>query len=81
MNALSSRRLPARPLSLPNILTYARIAAVPVLVGLLFWQSIFNGPLWLRWVALVALLCVALLGASVVMMWTQDTNPFLYFRF
>ena len=53
MNALSSRRLPARPLSLPNILTYARIAAVPVLVGLLFWQSIFNGPLWLRWVALV----------------------------
>ena len=52
MNALSSRRLPARPLALPNILTYARIAAVPVVVALLFWQSIFDGPLWLRWVAL-----------------------------
>src|SRR5579885_1250703 len=52
MNALSSRRLPARPLALPNILTYARIAAVPVVVGLLFWQSILEGPLWLRWVAL-----------------------------
>src|SRR5215475_9629800 len=52
MNAMSSRPLPARPLALPNILTYARIAAVPVVVGCLFWQSIFDGPLWLRWVAL-----------------------------
>jgi cardiolipin synthase len=52
MKAMTSRRLPARPLALPNILTYGRIAAVPVVVGLLFWQSIFEGPLWLRWVAL-----------------------------
>jgi cardiolipin synthase (CMP-forming) len=52
MNAISSRPLPARPLALPNLLTYARIAAVPVVVGLLYWQSIFDGPLWLRWVAL-----------------------------
>ena len=52
MNALNSRRLPARPLALPNILTYARIAAVPVVVGLLVWQSIFSGGLWFRWVAL-----------------------------
>jgi len=51
MNAVSSR-LPARPLSLPNILTYGRIAAVPVVVGLLFWHGFFAGPLWLRWVAL-----------------------------
>ena len=54
MNAISSRPLPARPLALPNLLTYARIAAVPVVVGLLYWQSIFDGPLWLRWVALAA---------------------------
>jgi len=53
MNAVTSRRLPARPLALPNILTYGRIAAVPVVVGVLFWQSIMMGPLWLRWVALV----------------------------
>jgi len=52
MNALSSARLPARPLALPNILTYGRIAAVPVVVALLYWQSIENGGLWLRWVAL-----------------------------
>jgi cardiolipin synthase len=44
--------LPARPLALPNILTYVRIAAVPVVVGLLFWQNIYDGGLWLRWVAL-----------------------------
>lgn len=49
---MSSRPLPARPLALPNLLTYARIAAVPVVVGLLFWESIFDGPLWLRWIAL-----------------------------
>ncbi|HZQ13537.1 MAG TPA: CDP-diacylglycerol--glycerol-3-phosphate 3-phosphatidyltransferase [Pseudolabrys sp.] len=52
MNALSSARLPARPLALPNILTYGRIAAVPVVVALLYWQSIEDGGLWLRWVAL-----------------------------
>ena len=52
MNALSSARLPARPLALPNILTYGRIAAVPVVVGLLYWQNIIEGGLWLRWVAL-----------------------------
>jgi cardiolipin synthase (CMP-forming) len=52
MNALSSARLPARPLALPNILTYGRIAAVPVVVALLYWQSIEGGGLWLRWVAL-----------------------------
>ena len=52
MNPTPITRLPAHPYSLPNILTYARIAAVPVVVGLLFWQSIFGGELWLRWVAL-----------------------------
>ncbi len=52
MNALSSTRLPARPLALPNILTYGRIAAVPAVVALLYWQSIIGGGLWLRWVAL-----------------------------
>lgn len=48
----ASTSLPARPLSLPNILTYCRIAAVPVVVGLLYWQSIMDGGLWLRGVAL-----------------------------
>lgn len=40
-------------LSLPNILTYSRIVAVPVVVGCMYAQSILGAPLWLRWVALV----------------------------
>ena len=52
MNPIQSSRLPARPLSLPNLLTYARIAAVPVVVGLMYWQSILDGGLWIRWAAL-----------------------------
>ena len=52
MNPTRSTGLPAHPLALANMPTYARIAAVPVVVGLLFWQSILGGGLWLRWVAL-----------------------------
>jgi CDP-diacylglycerol--glycerol-3-phosphate 3-phosphatidyltransferase/cardiolipin synthase len=37
-----------RPLSLPNILTYGRIAAIPVVVALLFWP----GEPAMRWIAL-----------------------------
>jgi cardiolipin synthase len=42
-----------RLLSLPNLLTYSRIAAIPVVVACMYWQSILQGGLWLRWVALV----------------------------
>lgn len=45
-------RLRARPLTLPNILTYSRIVAVPLVVGCMFWQNILHGGLWLRWLAL-----------------------------
>ncbi len=36
----------------PTFLTYGRIVAVPIVVACLYWQSILNGGLWLRWVAL-----------------------------
>jgi cardiolipin synthase (CMP-forming) len=52
MDAATSPSLRGRPLTIPNLLTYGRIAAVPVVVGCLYWQSILNGDLWLRWVAL-----------------------------
>jgi CDP-diacylglycerol--glycerol-3-phosphate 3-phosphatidyltransferase len=38
----------SKALSLPNILTYGRLAAVPAVVGLLFWPE----DLWSRWFAL-----------------------------
>ena len=44
---------PNLSLALPNILTYARIVAVPIVVGCIYVQSILDGPLWLRWVAVV----------------------------
>ncbi len=52
MNTVTSRPLPARPFALPNLLTYARIVAVPAVVACLYWQDILQGGLWLRWVAL-----------------------------
>lgn len=49
--ALARRR---RMLSLPNVLTYGRIAAIPLVVGFLFW----SGDVEMRWYAL-ALYAVA----------------------
>jgi cardiolipin synthase len=48
-----AKAAPDLSLALPNILTYSRIAAVPIVVGCVYVQSILDGPLWLRWVALV----------------------------
>jgi cardiolipin synthase (CMP-forming) len=42
----------ARAFALPNLLTYARIAAVPVVVACMYWQAILEYGLWLRWIAL-----------------------------
>src|SRR5246127_5576968 len=58
MNIATTRAGTKSSLSLPNILTYGRIAAIPVVVGCIYWQSILDGPLWLRWVA-VALFIAA----------------------
>jgi len=77
MNAMSSRTLPARPLALPNLLTYARIAAVPVVVALMFWQSIFEGPLWLRWVALAVFISAGvtdILDGYLARTWGQQSS-------
>jgi len=51
MNIATTRGAAKSSLSLPNILTYARIAAIPVVVGCIYAQSIMDYPLWLRWVA------------------------------
>jgi cardiolipin synthase len=52
MEAATPRPLQARPLAVPNLLTYARIAAVPAVVACLYWQDILQGGEWLRWLAL-----------------------------
>src|SRR5690348_14804492 len=77
MNAFSSRPLPARPLALPNLLTYARIATVPVVVALMYWQSIFAGPLWLRWAALAIFIAAGvtdILDGYLARTWGQQSS-------
>lgn len=46
--ASSTTRPIGRNWSLPNVLTYARVAAVPLVAGLLFWPA----EPWARWTAL-----------------------------
>jgi cardiolipin synthase (CMP-forming) len=55
-----ARIRPVRALALPNLLTYGRIAAVPVVVALMFSQSIMGGGLWLRWVALAVFIAAGI---------------------
>src|SRR5260221_7491932 len=51
MNTVTSRQVSPRQLAVPNLLTYARIVAVPAVVACLYWQDILQGGIWLRWVA------------------------------
>ncbi|MGH6768185.1 MAG: CDP-diacylglycerol--glycerol-3-phosphate 3-phosphatidyltransferase [Xanthobacteraceae bacterium] len=62
MEAVTSRPIPvrpARPFALPNLLTYARIAAVPAVVACLYWQEVPRNGEWLRWVALAIFVAAA----------------------
>src|ERR1700761_3430741 len=70
-------RPPARPLALPNLLTYGRIAAVPVVVGCMFWQNILHGGLWLRWTALVIFIAAGVsdfLDGYFARIWGQQSS-------
>ena len=60
MNIATTRGPTRTSLTLPNILTYARIAAIPVVVGCIFAQSILDYPLWLRWVAVAVFIAADL---------------------
>src|SRR3979411_2142722 len=65
-----------KTMSLPNSLTYARIAAIPVVVGCVFWESILEGPMWLRWVALAVFIAAGVtdyLDGYYARIWTQHS--------
>jgi cardiolipin synthase len=75
-----STRAPVRgtrhSLTLPNILTYARIAAIPVVVGCIYAQSIMGGPLSLRWIALAVFIAAAItdfLDGYYARIWDQQS--------
>jgi CDP-diacylglycerol---glycerol-3-phosphate 3-phosphatidyltransferase len=77
MNSVSTQPIRSRSLALPNILTYARIAAVPAVVACLYWQALLGGGLWLRWLAL-AIFAVAgitdILDGYFARAWQQQSS-------
>jgi cardiolipin synthase (CMP-forming) len=52
MTTVSNPPSQTRTFSVPNMLTYARIAAVPTVVACMYGSDILQGGLWLRWIAL-----------------------------
>jgi cardiolipin synthase len=58
------------------VLTYSRIAAVPVVVACIYAQSIMDGPLWLRWVALAVFIAAGVtdfLDGYYARIWDQQS--------
>jgi cardiolipin synthase len=77
MDVSTTRPLPARPFALPNLLTYARIVAVPIVVACMYWQSILQGGLWLRWLALALFIAAAvtdILDGYFARSWGQQSS-------
>ncbi len=71
--ASSTTRPISRSWSLPNVLTYGRVAAVPVVAGLLFWPS----EPWARWTALVVFIAAAVtdfFDGYLARAWSQQSS-------
>src|ERR1700722_16920612 len=76
MNIATTRGWAKSSLSLPTLLTFARIAAIPLVVGCIYWQAILDGPLWLRWVALAVFIAAAVtdfLDGYYARIWDQQS--------
>ncbi|MGZ3410721.1 MAG: CDP-diacylglycerol--glycerol-3-phosphate 3-phosphatidyltransferase [Xanthobacteraceae bacterium] len=77
MDVTTTRPLPARPLALPNLLTYGRIAAVPAVVACMYWQDVLQGGVWLRWVGLTIFIIAGItdiLDGYFARTWGQQSN-------
>ena len=77
MEAVTTRPVPTRPLALPNLLTYARIVAVPAVVACLYAEAILRGGIWLRWVALTIFIAAAItdfFDGYVARIWRQQSS-------
>src|SRR6201995_4440183 len=75
MDVATARSQP-KSLSLPNLLTYARIAAIPVVIGCIYAQSILDYPLWLRWVAVTVFIAAGVtdyLDGYYARIWNQQS--------
>lgn len=71
--AIISKSRRVGPLSLPNLLTYGRVVAVPVVVMCLFWPEEF----WMRWTALGIFALAAItdfLDGYLARIWAQQSS-------
>ena len=76
MNTVTTKRSAKSTLSIPNILTCARIAAIPVVIGCIYAQSLMDGPLWLRWVAVAVFIAAGItdyLDGYYARVWNQQS--------
>src|SRR6478672_12458687 len=74
---IATTRTAKGSLSIPNILTCARIAAIPVVIGCIYAQSIMDGPLWLRWVAVAVFIAAGVtdfLDGYYARIWGQQST-------
>jgi CDP-diacylglycerol--glycerol-3-phosphate 3-phosphatidyltransferase/cardiolipin synthase len=66
-------RLARSALNLPNLLTYGRVVAVPVVVGFLFWPN----ENWARWSALAVYIAAAItdfFDGYLARAWSQQSS-------
>jgi cardiolipin synthase (CMP-forming) len=71
--ANSPARVASRNWNLPNLLTYARVAAVPLVVAFLFWPT----EPWARWTALAIYAAAAItdfLDGYLARVWAQQSS-------
>ncbi len=77
MEMATSSNFQARAFALPNVLTYARILAVPLVVACMYGQEILQGGIWLRWVALALFIAAGvtdILDGYFARSWGQQTS-------
>jgi cardiolipin synthase len=77
MSSVANQASSGHAFALANLLTYARILAVPAVVAAMYWQDVLEGGLWLRWVALgifVAAAITDILDGYVARAWGQQSR-------
>jgi cardiolipin synthase len=77
MKVTATRHTATRTFNLPNVLTYSRIVAVPMVVACMFWSELLQGGLALRWVALAIFVTAGItdiLDGYVARMWSQQSS-------
>lgn len=81
VDVTTQQRMPAEvkrghALALPNLLTYGRCVAVPLVAACLFWSDILEGGLWLRWLALALYIVAAVtdfFDGYLARVWSQQS--------